>query len=83
MHIYIYIHTYNVVARNPEGQTQLWLKNRVLWGSRLSHRTLLKGFFSPEDKAAAVSDSEDGLVVVKILSVPMVFMKKFYVLAEI
>lgn len=47
---------------------------------------MLKGFFAfffPEDKAAAVSDSEDGLVVVKILSVPMVFMKKLYVLAKI
>lgn len=36
---------------------------------------MLKGFFFPEDKAAAVSDSEDGLVVVKILSVLIVFMK--------
>lgn len=30
-----------------------------------------------------MSDSEDGLVVVKILSVLIVFMKKFYVLAGI
>lgn len=43
---------------------------------------MLKGFF-PEDKAAAMSDREDGLVVVvKILSVPIVFMKKFYVLVK-
>lgn len=32
-------------------------------------------FFFPEGKAAAVSDSEDGLVVVKILSVLIIFMK--------
>ena len=36
-----------------------------------------------EDKAAAVLDSEDRLMVVKILSVPIVFMKMFYVLGKI
>lgn len=60
---------------------QLWLKNKVLWSSRLSHRTVLKIF--AEDKAAAVFDSEDRLMVVKILSLPIVFMKMFYVLAKI
>lgn len=35
-----------------------------------------------EDKAAAVFDTEDRLMVVKILSVPIVFMKMFYVLAK-
>lgn len=60
---------------------QLWLQNKVLWGSRLSRRTVLKIF--AEDKAAAVFDSEYSLMVVKILSVPIIFMKMFYVLAKI
>jgi len=34
------------------------------------------------DKAAAVFENEDRLMVVKILSVPVVFMKMLYVLAK-
>lgn len=51
-------------------------------GQQTEPQNCAEGSFSPEDKAAAVSDSEDGLVVVKILSVPMVFMKKLYVFSK-
>lgn len=52
-------------------------------GQQTEPQNLAAGFFFPEDEAAAVCDSEDGLVVVKILSVLIVFMKNSYVLAEI
>lgn len=52
-------------------------------GQQTEPQNSAEGFFFPEDEAAAVSDSEDGLVVVKILSVLIVFMKNSYVLAEI
>lgn len=44
-------------------------------GQQIEPQNCAEGFFFSEDKAAAVSDSEDGLVVVKILFVLIVFMK--------
>lgn len=78
MHIYVYIMLLlGILKGKPScGRTRAF--GAADWATGLCWRV-----FIPEDEAAAVSDSEDGLVVVKILSVPMVFMKKFYVLAKI